>query len=105
MPRTTHPRSRHRHGRDHVRFHRDRIVKMRGRAYRARHRTVGFYMGVALMDWDRRRFYGPWGELENELAWMGCRSPRCGLCSIPKVEARRERRREDRRWRQEWDVL
>lgn len=34
MPRTTHPRPRHRHGRAHLRFHTDRIVARRLRSVR-----------------------------------------------------------------------
>lgn len=92
MPRHTHPRSRHRHDRGHIRFHRDRIVAKRALFYRA-------YMPT-----ETDRHGGAWGYLEDEQAWLGCRRARCGMCGLSMAEVKRQRRQEQRQWRDDWGV-
>lgn len=94
MPRTTHPRSRHRHDRAHIRFHRDRKVRARARAFARASRAWTWD------DWSRERLAGPWGRHEDEQWWMGCHRSRCGICGAGDAEPRRAR--EDRAWRKDW---
>lgn len=82
MPRSTHPRPRHRHDRAHVRYHRDRLVKKRARAYiAARPAWIEAY--------ERGLTDGPWGRNANEAWWRGCHRAPCGVCH--PVDLRRAR--------------
>lgn len=97
MPRRSAPRSRHRHSRSHVRFHRDRIVQKRGRQFRKVR-----YPWWSTPAFDREELEGPWGFLEDEQAWLGCGCGRNGMCRWGQRESKRERRQEDRFWSHEW---
>lgn len=90
MPRHTHRSSRHRHSRAHIRFHRDRWVAKRFAQYRR--------VSPPWAIWEPR-LSEPWGFLEDEQAWLGCRRARCGWCHADKPK---RRARDKRAWRGSW---
>jgi hypothetical protein len=87
MPRHTHPAPRHRHDRAHIRFHRDRWVRKRGRQFRrvsanpARRRPS-----------EAEKLAGSWGVHDDEQMWLGCHRANCGLCGYLEVDGDRTRR-------------
>ncbi|MCK9249463.1 MAG: hypothetical protein M0P31_10885 [Solirubrobacteraceae bacterium] len=104
MPRHTHPRPRRKHGRDHIRFQRDRWATIRwGQA-------VGRY-GTA--DWDRaaphpedvRRdpgahpFSWPFTLPRNAFTRNPFNRCSCWMCSPTRAERRKQRRADTARWR------
>jgi hypothetical protein len=91
MPRHTHVRVRHRHTRAHIRFNRDRWVAKRFAQYKR----------LALWGLSQARLDEPWGYLEDEQAWLGCRRTQCGLCHVRDAG---RRSREDSGWRRAWDL-
>jgi hypothetical protein len=87
MPRHTHPAPRHRHDRAHIRFHRDRVVKKRGRQFRRVSRSwVWSWTG-----WPEK-LAGSWGVHDDEQMWLGCHRANCGLCGYLEVDGERTRR-------------
>jgi len=109
MPRHTHPPARGGHSRAHIRFHRDRILLVRwrqakrllGPRYRDHPEDLR-YRGGPIPRPALDLFTKPLGLLADEQAWLGCRRSGCLLCEV-RPDPGRERRREERRWRADWD--
>jgi hypothetical protein len=69
------------------RFHTDRIIAKRAKEAK----RVAFWKDA---DWEPVR-----GRLDNEQWYLGCHSPRCGICHPQKRWNYGERGRLARRWR------
>lgn len=114
MPRHTRAPAKAKHSRAHQRFHRDRIIARRwaqAKRLLGNNRVSGEHpealRAAALKakpdPFPTSVFERPVGELYNELAWVGCRRPRCGLCGGAQ-DAGRERLAAERAWREDWGV-
>lgn len=123
MPRHTHPASRHRHDRAHIRFHRDRIIDKRWGDLKTRRWDGGLHPDIIQAaiprDWKADR--GWFWDLGNGAAGMGtggwwfsqpknklsdCHPDRrcsCMMCKGAKAWPGR-RSRENRKWREDWGL-
>ena len=103
MPRHTHPRVAAKHGRAHVRLHRDRYIARRWRA--AKRRITNWPIDRHPEEIRHMRLGGVWWPFDLERGRFA-RNPfttcSCDACGVPAWERRADRRLGEREWRRDW---